>query len=215
MCSLPDVLADNSLLTHPQQWQNGRRGQDGWGRWTRRRKWYRDAELVEVEDDDTSNDALPASSRATIDTTEGNEGLPQPPADGSTSTATSSSGPRHELPPRRSSISRAFSPTPSSLSHPATSNAGDDDNYDSASVLSTSSRSGRFGSANPKGGVPQLGRRATGESVKSSRRAGGRRASDAVEEEDAASLGRHLGLRLGSEEDKGWGVGDEVRMGLD
>ncbi|PSN67460.1 Pex24p-domain-containing protein [Corynespora cassiicola Philippines] len=26
----------------------GRRGQDGWGRYTRRRKWYRDAELVEV-----------------------------------------------------------------------------------------------------------------------------------------------------------------------
>ncbi|KAH7138950.1 integral peroxisomal membrane peroxin-domain-containing protein [Dendryphion nanum] len=27
---------------------DGRRGQDGWGRYTRRRKWYRDAELVEV-----------------------------------------------------------------------------------------------------------------------------------------------------------------------
>lgn len=34
------------------QWQNGRRGQDGWGRWTRRRKWYRDAELVEVDSDE-------------------------------------------------------------------------------------------------------------------------------------------------------------------
>jgi len=30
------------------QWRDGRRGQDGWGRYTRRRKWYRDAELVEV-----------------------------------------------------------------------------------------------------------------------------------------------------------------------
>jgi len=30
------------------QWQTGRRGQDGWGKYTRRRKWYRDAELVEV-----------------------------------------------------------------------------------------------------------------------------------------------------------------------
>jgi hypothetical protein len=29
------------------QWRDGRRGQDGWGRYTRRRKWYRDAELVE------------------------------------------------------------------------------------------------------------------------------------------------------------------------
>ena len=30
------------------QWRDGRRGQDGWGRYTRRRKWYRDAELVEA-----------------------------------------------------------------------------------------------------------------------------------------------------------------------
>ncbi len=30
------------------QWRNGRRGQDGWGRYTRRRKWVRDAELVET-----------------------------------------------------------------------------------------------------------------------------------------------------------------------
>jgi hypothetical protein len=29
------------------QWRDGRRGQDGWGRYTRRRKWFRDAELVE------------------------------------------------------------------------------------------------------------------------------------------------------------------------
>ncbi len=30
---------------------DGRRGQDGWGRYTRRRKWYRDAELVEMSAD--------------------------------------------------------------------------------------------------------------------------------------------------------------------
>jgi hypothetical protein len=30
------------------QWRDGRRGLDGWGRYTRRRKWYRDAELVEA-----------------------------------------------------------------------------------------------------------------------------------------------------------------------
>ncbi|KAK7703972.1 hypothetical protein SLS57_010706 [Botryosphaeria dothidea] len=29
-------------------WRDGRRGQDGWGRYTRRRKWCRDAELVEI-----------------------------------------------------------------------------------------------------------------------------------------------------------------------
>lgn len=30
------------------KWHDGRRGQDGWGRYTRRRKWCRDAELVEI-----------------------------------------------------------------------------------------------------------------------------------------------------------------------
>ena len=31
-----------------QKWNDGRRGQDGWDRYTRRRKWCRDAELVEI-----------------------------------------------------------------------------------------------------------------------------------------------------------------------
>ncbi|KAI3321393.1 Pex24p-domain-containing protein [Xylariaceae sp. AK1471] len=39
-------------IFYDNKWQNGRRGSDGWGRWTRRRKWYRDAELVEVSDDE-------------------------------------------------------------------------------------------------------------------------------------------------------------------
>ncbi|GKZ20145.1 peroxisome-protein [Aspergillus brasiliensis] len=36
------------LLTAWEQWNDGRRGQDGWDRYTRRRKWCRDAELVEI-----------------------------------------------------------------------------------------------------------------------------------------------------------------------
>ena len=36
------------MLTGSLKWNDGRRGQDGWGRYTRRRKWYRDAELVEI-----------------------------------------------------------------------------------------------------------------------------------------------------------------------
>ncbi|KAF2745506.1 Pex24p-domain-containing protein [Sporormia fimetaria CBS 119925] len=35
-------------IYYDNSWRDGRRGQDGWGRYTRRRKWYRDAELVEV-----------------------------------------------------------------------------------------------------------------------------------------------------------------------
>lgn len=35
-------------IYYDNKWRDGRRGQDGWGRYTRRRKWLRDAELVEV-----------------------------------------------------------------------------------------------------------------------------------------------------------------------
>ncbi|KAI1098367.1 Pex24p-domain-containing protein [Jackrogersella minutella] len=44
----------NGWIFYDNKWQSGRRGNDGWGRWTRRRKWYRDAELVEVTDNTTS-----------------------------------------------------------------------------------------------------------------------------------------------------------------
>ncbi|KAI9805474.1 MAG: hypothetical protein M1825_000725 [Sarcosagium campestre] len=35
-------------IYYDNKWRDGRRDQDGWGLYTRRRKWYRDAELVEV-----------------------------------------------------------------------------------------------------------------------------------------------------------------------
>ena len=35
-------------IYYDNKWNDGRRGADSWGRYTRRRKWYRDAELVEV-----------------------------------------------------------------------------------------------------------------------------------------------------------------------
>ncbi|KAI1134670.1 Pex24p-domain-containing protein [Hypoxylon sp. FL0543] len=44
----------NGWIFYDNKWQNGRRGADGWGRWTRRRKWYRDAELVEISDETAS-----------------------------------------------------------------------------------------------------------------------------------------------------------------
>ncbi|KAJ5313938.1 uncharacterized protein N7443_000822, partial [Penicillium atrosanguineum] len=38
-------------IFYDNKWNDGRRAQDGWDRYTRRRKWYRDAELVEVQPD--------------------------------------------------------------------------------------------------------------------------------------------------------------------
>ena len=43
---------NNGWIYYDNKWQDGRRGQDGWGRYTRRRKWYRDAELVEADGED-------------------------------------------------------------------------------------------------------------------------------------------------------------------
>ncbi|KAL1956471.1 hypothetical protein VTO42DRAFT_7269 [Malbranchea cinnamomea] len=39
---------DVGWIYYDNKWNDGRRGQDSWGRYTRRRKWCRDAELVEV-----------------------------------------------------------------------------------------------------------------------------------------------------------------------
>ncbi|EGE78594.2 integral peroxisomal membrane protein [Blastomyces dermatitidis ATCC 18188] len=39
---------DEGWIYYDNKWNDGRRGQDGWGRYTRRRKWCRDAELVEI-----------------------------------------------------------------------------------------------------------------------------------------------------------------------
>ncbi|CAG7921034.1 unnamed protein product [Penicillium olsonii] len=35
-------------IYYDNKWNDGRRGQDGWDRYTRRRKWFRDAELAEL-----------------------------------------------------------------------------------------------------------------------------------------------------------------------
>ncbi|KAJ5092102.1 hypothetical protein NUU61_006972 [Penicillium alfredii] len=54
---MTDAKASNSegWVYYDNKWSDGRRGQDGWDRYTRRRKWYRDAELVEVPEEDNMN----------------------------------------------------------------------------------------------------------------------------------------------------------------
>ncbi|KAJ5658315.1 peroxisomal membrane protein Pex23-Penicillium chrysogenum [Penicillium longicatenatum] len=43
--------ASEGWIYYDNKWNDGRRGQDGWDRYTRRRKWFRDAELVDVDKD--------------------------------------------------------------------------------------------------------------------------------------------------------------------
>lgn len=99
---------------------------------------------------------------------------------------------------------------------------------DSVSVLSTSSRSIRF-SSNKSGSGPGSWRGkilpvSSGPTTDSGRKGSGtgstsrsRRTSNATSEDDAASLGIHVGLALqdAGKETGSWGVGDDVRMGLE
>lgn len=48
---LIQTLNLDDSLSNNLKWNDGRRGQDGWDRYTRRRKWYRDAELVDIDKD--------------------------------------------------------------------------------------------------------------------------------------------------------------------
>lgn len=53
-------------IYYDSKWKDGRRGTDGWGRYTRRRKWYRDAELVEI----TPSTEITPSLTPTVDQSE-------------------------------------------------------------------------------------------------------------------------------------------------
>ncbi|KAK0615596.1 integral peroxisomal membrane peroxin-domain-containing protein [Bombardia bombarda] len=184
---------------YDNKWQNGRRGQDGWGRWTRRRKWYRDAELVEADGD-----------------------VEEPPLNGTANGGDSTSAvvlppplparpaqvpplPLTDL-PQSVEVAESSLPTP----QPESEAGGRDkeltkeDDYDSGSMLSTSSRSIRFKSESVR-------RRVTDSSHRS------RRTSNATTEDDAAALGTQIGLAMqdAGKEVGSWGVGDDVRMGLE
>lgn len=192
------------------QWQNGRRGQDGWGRWTRRRKWYRDAELVEaddaVEQDQPANATNTPSKPPTPAST-----APRPPAGLNPTPAvptvdlTPSSPDNMSLSPPSSLHNLNHHPNPHRNTTTTTADERDEE-HDSASVLSTSSRSARFA----------LRRRVTDSSHRSERSR--RRASVAASSEDDAAVlatQTRIAVQEAGAEAGSWGVGDDVRMGLE
>ncbi|KAK3316572.1 integral peroxisomal membrane peroxin-domain-containing protein [Apodospora peruviana] len=181
---------------YDNKWQNGRRGQDGWGRWTRRRKWYRDAELVEAHDI-TEEKAVVGDQSS----------LSAPPLE-----VPQQQQPDNNPPPRSPDmVYPGAAKTVPSLSMEASD--GKEEENDAASMLSTSSRSTRFNtkSSFSSGSLSRRGRVNTESSLRS------RRTSNATSEDDAASLGTQVGLALqdAGKEVGSWGVGDEVRMGLE
>lgn len=182
-------------IYYDNKWQNGRRGQDGWGKWTRRRKWYRDAELVEADTENAAAAGSDVKSIPSIDL------IPTTP--GTATTMTVGSPPTTNESKESLALER-------------------EEEYDSASMLSTSSRStSRF--IKPS----SLRKRVTDASSLSSshRRSGSRRASgvsgslgsNSGDYDDAGvgTLQTRLAMQDAGKEEGSWGVGDEVRMGLE
>ncbi|KAJ9632411.1 hypothetical protein H2203_000816 [Taxawa tesnikishii (nom. ined.)] len=61
---------DDAWIYYDNKWQDGRRGHDGWGRYTRRRKWVRDAELIDAvpEAQGSVRDEVPLAPPSEADT---------------------------------------------------------------------------------------------------------------------------------------------------
>lgn len=51
---------------YDNKWRDGRRGMDGWGKYTRRRKWVRRAELVEGEEPEPAPEAVESSAQSEV-----------------------------------------------------------------------------------------------------------------------------------------------------
>ncbi|KAK8078848.1 hypothetical protein PG994_002655 [Apiospora phragmitis] len=202
----------NGWIYYDNKWNNGRRGADGWGRWTRRRKWYRDAELVEVNDEaeELSGSSTPAEPTVSPTPPE----LPARPAP-----------PRQDLPEPKAQLSTSVQSGSSDPGHSQTSNEHENDNEETetASVLSTSSKSAR-GFKWPGFGInPYAHSHSNPPSIRSRKATNGskrsRRTSDSVNsnQENDGSLTPALELEIqGSrKEQASWGFGDEVSMGLE
>ncbi|KZL74392.1 integral peroxisomal membrane peroxin, partial [Colletotrichum incanum] len=187
----------NGWIYYDNKWQNGRRGADGWGRWTRRRKWYRDAELVEVSEDEMAHE-LDASQAA------------NPPRPGSPTT----NPPGPALTTQRYSTleEKMVSPAHSAQDLTLSDKDLEREKDDAASTLSTSSGGRSFFKA------PSLRRKVTDKSVASKadkEQDRSRRASEAKSEEEASALGLKLNLALQGKDGGQWGIGDEARMNLE
>ncbi|KYK60236.1 peroxisomal membrane protein PEX31 [Drechmeria coniospora] len=184
----------NGWIYYDNKWQNGRRGLDGWGKWTRRRKWYRDAELVEVDESDA---LLPETTTAAV--ANGDAGG-KPHAQ---RYSTAGEMMRAEL------VTPGPEPT---IADDASVKTADD----AASIHSTSSRSSFWPSLRRRA-IDK-----TPLSTAEKEKDGPRRLSEVVSEPssqdtDPGLLGAELELELQKQGKDGgqWGIGDEARMNLE
>jgi len=185
----------NGWIYYDSKWQNGRRGADGWGRWTRRRKWYRDAELVEADGPEIHEQpSTPTASTPAVQTNK------------------YSTAGEKMLSPMRSEPALPLMDTTTAENRPSTSDSKESRTAvdDAASVYSTSSKSWS--------GIPGFRKNRPGsvDSKRSRRRA----TSDVLSEEDEdhlSGLGIEVEMELQKQGKDGgtWGIGDEARMSLE
>ena len=194
-------------IYYDNKWQEGRR-EDGWGRYTRRRKWYRDAELVEVT---PSTEVTPAVTPV-VNQSEAEEDL-QPP----------------EKPARPNIGSR----TPSS--HPATTTTATQAGDEASIKQRKAWFSGRSATPNPStpnsngqmdgddgsgsGSVSRPGRHRSDSNMSSGRNTGhfsGRsdRSRDDPEDDSYQPWRDRARQSVASGGGGSWGAGDDVAMGL-
>ncbi|KAH7311554.1 integral peroxisomal membrane peroxin-domain-containing protein [Stachybotrys elegans] len=192
--------AKNGWIYYDSKWQNGRRGVDGWGRWTRRRKWYRDAELAEVDQNELIHELDSADPKATASTTA---------LDSQTHTANGKVNDERMAAGMRSEPALLQVDGASSLPKDDGSSVKTVDS--SSSVHSTPSRS----FFRP----PSLRRRPTNSSIdkERERKENRPRRQSEVDNDDASGLGIDLELEIQKQDKEGgrWGIADEARMSLE
>ncbi|KAG5987752.1 hypothetical protein E4U43_004954 [Claviceps pusilla] len=187
----------NGWIFYDNKWQYGRRGQDGWAKWTRRRKWYRDAELVEIEDSD-----LPPPEE---------DGLPRSPTTAHDKTYSTAS---EKMVPTRPGAELESNTAECNMASSSDQPATDDDG---ASILSTSSKSSFWPSS--------LRRRAAADKERPSileekdPPKSSTFSEAALPEDDGATildLETELELQREGQDGGGrWGIGDDARMNLE
>ncbi|KAL2759945.1 hypothetical protein ACRALDRAFT_1079136 [Sodiomyces alcalophilus JCM 7366] len=236
-----DEQGKNGWIYYDNKWQNGRRGQDGWGRWTRRRKWYRDAELVEADEpppkspETTAAQAMASASEPNLTTerystvsekmvspTQSTPNLTIPGA-GPGSTDEGGSG-TSAATARRKGPGAGY-PTPST-SAPSTSSGAMSffrmrrGTNQSVATTAASSIAAPAEAGDEKGAAKDKGKGKGKE--KGKRKGRDRSASEAAlshvegEEDEVDALELRVNLELQGQGDGGrWGIGDEARMSLE
>ncbi|RBQ96834.1 hypothetical protein VDGD_09094 [Verticillium dahliae] len=181
----------NGWIYYDNKWQAGRRGEDGWGKWTRRRKWYRDAELVEISEEELAAAAAAATTAASQPTTHVYSTLSEKMVSPTQST--------HNLPPF--SEDGASEQAPASLS---SSGGG-------RSFFRKPLRRRGTGQSSTSVATSTTAVEGAPERKK------GRRESEVMSGDEAGvdDVGRRVNLALQGQGGPGWGIGDEARMSLE